>query len=43
MKKYKRRLAHGMICRKIKKVNDADKRIELSRYLSERLGEKPPI
>ena len=40
MKKYKRRLAHGMICRKIKKVNDADKRIELSRYLSERLGGK---
>lgn len=40
MKKYKRRLAHGMIYRKIKKVNDADKRIELSRYLSERLGGK---
>lgn len=40
MKKYKRRLAHGMIYRKIKKVNDADKRIELITYLSERLGGK---
>lgn len=34
MKKYKRRLAHGMIYRKIKKVNDATKRIELSNYLN---------
>lgn len=40
MKKYKRRLAHGMICRKIKKLNDAKKRVELSEYLSERLGGK---
>ena len=40
IKKYKRRLAHGMICRKIKKLNDAKKRVELSEYLSERLGGK---
>lgn len=38
MKRYKRRLAHGLIYRKIKKLKDEEKRIELFNYLFEKLG-----
>lgn len=37
---YKRRLAHGQLYRKIKKVRNAEKQEELSQYLYEHLGGK---
>lgn len=37
---YKRRLAHGQLYRKIKKVRNAEKQEELSQYLYEQLGGK---
>ena len=37
---YKRRLAHGLLYRKIKKVKDLQKREELSQYLYMKLGGK---
>ena len=40
LKAYKRRLAHGQLYRKIKKVRDKEKQAELSQYLYEQLGGK---
>lgn len=40
MKRYKRRLAHGLIYRKIKKLKDEGKKKELSDYLFEKLRGK---
>ena len=40
MSSYKRRLAHGLLYRKIKKVKDLQKREELGRYLYVKLGGK---
>lgn len=37
---YKRRLAHGQLYRKIKKVKNVEKQAELSQYLYEKLGGK---
>lgn len=40
MSTYKRRLAHGQLYRKIKKVRNVEKQAELSQYLYEKLGGK---
>lgn len=40
MSTYKRRLAHGQLYRKIKKVRSVEKQTELSQYLYEKLGGK---
>lgn len=40
IKSYKRRLAHGMLYRKVKKLRNKEKQEELSRYLLEQLGGK---
>lgn len=37
---YKRRLAHGQLYRKIKKVKNVEKQAELSQYIYEKLGGK---
>lgn len=40
MSTYKRRLAHGQLYRKIKKVKNVEKQAELSQYIYEKLGGK---